>query len=102
MYQASEGCQCEKSTSKFQTTYTLRIKSSLILKQSHTKTSFPRVYCKRTASKLLYVAKGLKYQVDYQDDVLQFSTLEFTKTLRECRSFKFVNLSRGDRCAKAM
>ena len=52
------GCQCEKSTSGFQTTYTMRMKSSLMLKQSHTKTSFPS---KRTAPKLLYVAKGLKY-----------------------------------------
>ena len=32
-----------------------------MLKQSHTKTSPPSVYCKRTAPKLLYVAKGLKY-----------------------------------------
>ena len=36
----------EKSTTKFQTTYTMRIKSSLMLKQSHTKTSFPSIYCK--------------------------------------------------------
>ena len=48
------------STSRFQTTYTMPIKSSLMLKQSHTKTS-PSVHCKRTAPKLLYVAKGLKY-----------------------------------------
>ena len=37
------------------------MKSSLMLKQSHAKTSFPSIYCKRTAPKQLYVAKGLKY-----------------------------------------
>ena len=36
------------------------MKSSLMLKQSHTKTSFLSIYCKRTALKLLYVAKGFK------------------------------------------
>ena len=33
------------------------MKSSLMLKQLH----FQAYYCKRTALKLLYVAKGLKY-----------------------------------------
>ena len=59
--QSAGGCQYEKSTSEFRTTYTMRMKSSLMLKQSHTKTSPPRVCCKQTAPKLLYVAKGLKY-----------------------------------------
>ena len=45
------------------------------LKQSHTKTSSRSVYCKRTAPKLLYVAKGLKYEWYHYDDVMQISTL---------------------------
>ena len=36
--------QCEKSTSGFQKTYTMRMKSSLMLNQSHTTTSFPADY----------------------------------------------------------
>jgi len=39
----------------------MHMKSSLMLKQSHTETSSRSVYCKQTAPKLLYVAKGLKY-----------------------------------------
>ena len=39
----------------------MRMKSSLMLKQLHTKTSPPRVYCKQTAPKLLYV--GVKVRV---------------------------------------
>ena len=61
-------CQREKSTSGFR--YTMRMKSSPMLKQSHTKTSPLSENCKRTAPKLLYVAKGLKYGWYYHDDVM--------------------------------
>ena len=44
-------------------------------KQSRTKTSPPSVYCRRTAPKLLYVAKGLKYVWYHRDDVMRFRTL---------------------------
>ena len=50
----------------------MRMKSSLMLKQSHTKTSSRSVYRKRTAPKLLYLAKGLKYGY-HHDDVMQIS-----------------------------
>ena len=45
-----------------------------MLKQSHTKTSPPSVYRKRTPPKLLYVAKGLKYGWYHRDDVVRFRT----------------------------
>ena len=71
--------QHEKSTSGFRTTYTMRMKSSLMLKQSHTKTPPPSIYCVWTALKLLYVAKGLKYRWYHRYDVMQFSTLVLPK-----------------------
>ena len=46
-----------------------------MLKQSHTKTSSQSLYCKQTAPKLLYVAKGLKYGWKHHDDVMLISTL---------------------------
>ena len=73
------GLPTGKSTSGFRTTYTMHMKSSPMLKQSHTKTSSPSVYCKRTAPKLLYVAKGLKYVWYYHDDVMRFRTLILPK-----------------------
>ena len=60
-----------------------------MLKQSHTKTSFPSIYCERTALKVLYVAKGLKVRVDHHDDVMQFSTLDLPKP---CSSVGVSNL----------
>ena len=72
-----------------------------MLKQSHTKTSSRSLYCKRTAPKLLYVAKGLKYGWTLHDDVMQISTLNFAKSLLEGRSFILAKLSLRGHCAKA-
>ena len=57
----------------------MRMKSSLMLKQSYTNTSSRSAYCKQTAPKLLYVAKGLKYVWYRHDDVMQISTLNLSK-----------------------
>ena len=69
-----------KSTSGFRTTYTMQMKSSLMLKQSHTKTSVSSIYCMQTALKLLYVAKGLNYGWYHHDDVIRFSTVVLPKS----------------------
>ena len=60
-----------------------------MLKQSHTKTSPPSG---RTAPKLIYVAKGLKYEWSHHDDVMRFST----------RSFIISKLSHRGCCAKVV
>ena len=67
-----------------QLSYTKNMKSPLMLKQSHTKTSSTNVI-----AKLLYVAKGIKYRWSYHDDVMQFSTLHLPKP---CRSVGVSNL----------
>ena len=73
-----------------------------MLKQSHTKTSSRSLHCKRTAPKLLYMAKGLKYGWYHHDDVMQISTLNFAKTLLEGRSFIIAKLSLRGCCTKAV
>ena len=75
------GCQyCEKSISEFQTTYTMRMKTSLMLKQSHTKTSSRSIMLQANC---LYMAKGLNYGWYPNDDVMQISTLNPKPCWRE-------------------
>ena len=67
----------------------MRMKCSLMLKQSHTKTFPSSVYCMQTAPKLVYASKGLKYGWYHYDDVIRFSMIENPAGVKELQICKF-------------